>query len=87
MQLVTPRVVAIAVAIDTMSWIISFQVSFLLIVLIRKINFKISLKGFALKDCVLKIKRLCLKRLRLKEFKRLRLKSASRIKNLADCIL
>ena len=26
MQLVTPRVVAIAVAIDTMSWIISFQV-------------------------------------------------------------
>ena len=48
----------------------------------KKINFKISLKGFALKDCVLKnlkdfvlkIKRLCLKRLRLKEFKRLRLK-------------
>ena len=34
MQLVTPRVVAIAVAIDTMSWIISFQVFFFVSVLI-----------------------------------------------------
>ena len=44
MQLVTPRVVAIAVAIDTMSWIISFQVFFLVSVLIRKINFKMFIK-------------------------------------------
>ena len=35
MQLVTPRVVAIAVAIDTMSWIISFQVYFFVSVLIK----------------------------------------------------
>ena len=43
MQLVTPRVVAIAVAIDTMSWIISFQVFFLVSVLIRKINFLLNI--------------------------------------------
>ena len=36
MQLVTPRVVAIAVAIDTMSWIISFQVFLFVDVLIVK---------------------------------------------------
>ena len=34
MQLVTPSVVAIAVAIDTISWIISFQVFLLVSVLI-----------------------------------------------------
>ena len=34
MQLVTPSVVAIAVAIDTISWIISFQVFFFVSVLI-----------------------------------------------------
>ena len=55
MQLVTPRVVAIAVAIDTMSWIISFQVFFLVSVLIRKINFKMFIKRTSfLKDCALK---------------------------------
>ena len=55
MQLVTPRVVAIAVAIDTMSWIISFQVFFFVSVLIRKINFKMFIKRTSfLKDCALK---------------------------------
>ena len=55
MQLVTPRVVAIAVAIDTMSWIISFHVFFLVSVLIRKINFKMFIKRTSfLKDCALK---------------------------------
>ena len=43
MQLVTPRVVAIAVAIDTISWIISFQVFFFVSVLIRKINFLLNI--------------------------------------------
>ena len=37
MQLVTPRVVAIAVAIETISWTISFQVSFFSGVLIMMI--------------------------------------------------
>ena len=42
-QLITPSVVAIAVAIDTISWIISFQVFFFVSVLIRKINFLLNI--------------------------------------------
>ena len=43
MQLVTPSVVAMAVAIDTISWIISFQVFFFVSVLIRKIFFLLNI--------------------------------------------